>query len=90
LPIGLLEAAAAGVPTVGTFHAGIPEAVESGRTGILVPERSVDALADALRTLLTNEDARAAMGAAARDLVTQRFDVVRQTAELERLYQELL
>lgn len=90
LPIGLLEAAAAGVPAVATRHAGIPEAVEHGRTGILVAERDGRGLADGLRTLLTDEAGRQAMGAAARDLVARRFDVVRQTAELERLYEAVL
>jgi glycosyltransferase involved in cell wall biosynthesis len=86
----LLEAAAAGVPAIATRYGGIPEAVVDGRTGVLVEERDVDALADALRMLLTNEGERAAMGAAARDYVARKFDVNRQTAALESLYKKLV
>jgi glycosyltransferase involved in cell wall biosynthesis len=90
LGLVLLEAAAAGVPAVATRHGGIPEAVVDGQTGVLIEERDVDALADALRTLLTNEGERAAMGAAARDYVARKFDVNRQTAALESLYESLV
>jgi glycosyltransferase involved in cell wall biosynthesis len=49
LPVVLMEALALGRPVIATYVAGIPELVEPGRSGWLVPAGSVDALADALR-----------------------------------------
>jgi glycosyltransferase involved in cell wall biosynthesis len=86
----LLEAAASGVPVVGTHHGGIPEAVVDGTTGYLVRERDVGQLADALDALLSSADLRRQFGAAARRFVRDRFDLHTQTRELERLYQTVL
>ena len=51
IPNVLKEAMASGMPVVGTRHAGIPELVEDGVSGFLVPERDAAALADALERL---------------------------------------
>jgi len=53
LPLTLLEAMAAGVPVVATAVGGVPEAVENGRTGLLVPPRDPEALAEAMLRLAT-------------------------------------
>lgn len=82
----LLEAAAMGVPVIGTRHGGIPEVVVDGRTGFLVEERSVDELAERILALLENPAERRAMGQQARALVQDRFSIGRQTRELEALY----
>lgn len=89
LPNVLLEAAALGVPAVATNHAGIPEALEDGRTGFLVPERSVAELSDRLLYLLRNQSARDEMGKAARALA-ERFDLALQTRRLEAIYRGLI
>lgn len=85
----LLEAAATGLPVIGTQHGGIPEAVDDGRTGYLVPERSSDALAEAIDALLSNEGLRRSLGLAGRAMVAQRFDLRRQAHELEAHYDAL-
>jgi colanic acid/amylovoran biosynthesis glycosyltransferase len=90
LGLALLEAAASGVPVVATRHGGIPEAVRDGDTGYLVPERDADALADALDTLLASEALRRRMGDAARRFARSRFDLQRQTRDLEQLYEVVL
>lgn len=82
----LLEAAAMGVPTVGTRHGGIPEAVRDGETGILVPERDVPALTEAMYTLLRDQGLRRRMGTQARQMVEQEFDVVKQSRALLGIY----
>ena len=51
----VIEAAAMGVPTVGTRIVGLVDSVVDGETGILVPPRDVDALADALSRILSGE-----------------------------------
>ena len=82
----LLEAAATGVPVVASRVGGIPEGVLEGRTGVLVPERDADALRAGMAGLLDQPDLRRRMGAAARLLVQQRFDLRRQCETLEGYY----
>jgi glycosyltransferase involved in cell wall biosynthesis len=90
LGLVLLEAAATGIPVIGTRNGGIPEAVIDGETGILVPERDVAALTAAMDRLLSNEAERRSMGAAARALVVRKFNIRTQTALLEQYYLDLL
>lgn len=89
LGIVLLEASASGVPVIGTYHGGIPEAVDEGKTGLLVPERDIHALALALDTLVSDASLQQRMGLAARQFARERFDIHRQSAELERHYASL-
>ncbi len=86
----LLEAAATGVPTVGSRIGGIPEGIVDGETGFLVPERDEEALAGRMATLLENRDLRVGMGTKARAMVEDRFDLARQTALLEDHYDSVL
>ena len=90
LPTALVEAAASGVPAVATRHSGIPEAVIDGESGLLVPEGDAAALARALVALLANAEMRARMAARAQALAADRFDLARQTALLEDLYDEVV
>jgi colanic acid/amylovoran biosynthesis glycosyltransferase len=84
-----LEAAAAGVPAVGSDLGGIRETIADGKTGFLVPERNVEALAARMGTLLADGELRRRMGEAARRRVEQEFDITRQTARLEDIYDEV-
>jgi glycosyltransferase involved in cell wall biosynthesis len=70
----ILEAMAASLPVVVPGLAAIPEVVDDGVTGLLVPPGDDDALTSALRRLVADEPTRAAMGAAARQRVLERFD----------------
>lgn len=89
LAMVFLEAAMHSVPSVGTLHAGIPEAVESGTTGYLVPERNPVALYEALLELLEDSEKRSSMGAAAKRRVESRFDIGLQSSRLEAIYRKL-
>jgi len=86
----LLEAAATGLPIIGSRVGGIPECILDGRTGFLVPERDTHALAQRMAELLDDPVRRHQMGIAGRELVERQFDVHRQTEALESLYDSLL
>lgn len=83
LPLALLEAAAAGRPTVATAVGGVPEAVEDGRTGRLVPPRDPRALAAALVASLGNPEARGRMGEAAAARASRDFGIERMAATMQ-------
>jgi glycosyltransferase involved in cell wall biosynthesis len=83
LPNVAIEAMAEATPVVATRHAGIAEAVEHGRTGLLVPEGDPPALAVALATIIAQPDLRQRLGAAARAAAIERFDAIRQSRQLE-------
>ncbi len=90
-PTALLEAMAAGVPSVATAVGGIPEAVADGETGFLIPAPPrADDLADALEPLLADERLRARMGAAARARFEAEFTVGRWLERLIALYEETI
>ncbi|MGZ8998711.1 MAG: glycosyltransferase [Allosphingosinicella sp.] len=90
LPTVLLEAAASGLPAIGSDHSGIPEAIVDGKTGYVVPEGELAPLARRISELLGSATLRSAMAAEARILAETRFDRVRQGARLEVHYDQLL
>jgi glycosyltransferase involved in cell wall biosynthesis len=81
LGTSLLDAMAFGLPVVATAAGGIPEAVEDGVTGCLVPPADPAALAEALAVLLCDETRRRAFGAAGRRRFEERFTVDRMVDE---------
>jgi len=88
LPTILLEAAACGRPIVTTDTAGCRDAVVDGETGILVPVKDVDALARALRLLITDPALRQEMGMAGRKRAEAEFSVRRVIADTLHIYRQ--
>jgi len=82
VPVVLMEAMAAGVPVVATQIAGIPELVEHGICGFLVPPGDAAALAGRAEQLLADADLRDAFGRRGREKVAREFDI---GTEAERL-----
>jgi glycosyltransferase involved in cell wall biosynthesis len=74
LPISIMEAMAVGVPVIATSIAGIPELVVNEETGLLVPPGNIEALADALATLLGDRKLQDRMVGAARRRVEERHE----------------
>ncbi|HVK04466.1 MAG TPA: glycosyltransferase family 4 protein [Armatimonadaceae bacterium] len=68
-----VEAAFHGVPSIGTNAGGIPDAVENGKTGILIPPGDIEALAGALARLRDDATLREELGANARDRANREF-----------------
>ncbi len=73
MPLVVLEAMEAGVPVIASAVSGIPEVVEDGETGWLVPPEAPDALADALAAVLADPAEASRRGAAGRRRVDERF-----------------
>jgi glycosyltransferase involved in cell wall biosynthesis/GT2 family glycosyltransferase len=87
LPVVLMEALALGRPVVSTYVAGIPELVEQGSNGWLVPAGSVEALAGALREALETSPARLTeMGRVGAARVADRHDASREASRLALLF----
>ena len=72
-PVAILEASAAGVPVISTRHAGIPEIVLDGVTGLLVNEHDVDGMATAMLTILDSTELRKYMSENGRNFIAQRY-----------------
>jgi phosphatidylinositol alpha 1,6-mannosyltransferase len=81
-----MEALASGTPLVATPAGGIASVVEDGRTGLLVPERDSDALADAVGSLLADADRRVLIGLAARHDVNERYTWERVASRFVQIY----
>ncbi len=90
VPLTVLEAMAAGKPVIATAVGGVPELVEDGVTGILVPPRNPEALAQGILRLAKDADLRQRMGKAAQQWALERFDIARTAREYEALYLRLL
>jgi len=90
IPNSIKEAMATGLPIVSTKHGGIPELVENGKEGYLVPEKDVNRLAKKLNALIERPGLREEMGRNGRAKVERRFDAVKQVKRLEGIYHRLL
>jgi len=87
-PMIVLEAFACGVPVVASQLGGLPELIEPGVDGALVPANDPLALAGALRDVLGDPGRAVSMGAAARAKVEERFQTATHLARLDELYSE--
>lgn len=89
IPVALMEAMAMGMPVISTYHTGIPELVEAGISGLLVPERDSEALAAKLHQLVSHPEQWASIAQAARLRVEQLHDIHCLNDQLVQLYQQL-
>jgi glycosyltransferase involved in cell wall biosynthesis len=90
LPFVLVEAAALGKPIVATAVDGVPEILEDGRTGLLVPPGDSEALAIAVIRLLRDKDEAGRLAERARSLVPPRFPLRRMVEQTQTLYLDVL
>jgi len=88
--LAALEGMDAGLPVVASRLGGLPEVVEDGRTGLLVPPGDVRAMALAIARLLANPEERRAMGTEGRRRVESRFRAAPMARRVESVYEEVL
>jgi glycosyltransferase involved in cell wall biosynthesis len=90
LPLSMILAMGAGLPVVATAVAGVPEVVEDGRTGLLVPPGDAAAIGRALQRLLEDDTFAGRIGRAARAAVVPRFGVDGYIRSIVDLYDRVL
>jgi colanic acid/amylovoran biosynthesis glycosyltransferase len=90
IPVVLMEAMAMGLPVISTQHSGIPELVEDGVSGFLVPERDWEALANKIDYLIQSPDIWVKMGKEGRLQVEKFYNIDRLNDRLMEIYQQLV
>lgn len=90
MPMSVLEAMAHGVPTIATPVGGVPQVIEDGVNGYLMPVDDEGRLSELLCALMDSQDLRARIGAAGRATVSNHFNIERNVEELVRLYERLV
>jgi glycosyltransferase involved in cell wall biosynthesis len=86
----MLEAMATGLPVFATEHGGIPEAIENGASGVLVPERDDEALARAVLNAAQDPGFLSRIGNSGASAVQKNFDCSVQAQQLEDVYLRMI
>ena len=86
IPNSMLEAMATGLPVFATEHGGIPEAIENGVSGVLVPERDEFALVETLLEAVQDRRVLSDIAQTGADAVRKKFDLQQQAQRLEEIY----
>jgi glycosyltransferase involved in cell wall biosynthesis len=89
-PNVITEAHAVGIPVVGTYAGGIPDMIEEGKDGFVVPVDDVSAMAERMADLLQSQEKRMAMGQAGREKVRVLNDPGRVAEKHVKYYREIL
>ncbi len=89
-PLSLLEAMSCGLPVVATSVGGIPEIVQDGINGLLVPFGDIDALADKLYAVLTDSKLAGDLGRSARQTILKNHTAEKVIPQYEAIYEKVL
>jgi len=89
IPVVLLEAQAAGLPVISTFHSGIPEAVINRKTGYLVPEKNENALVEKLEYLIAHPQLLIEMGQNGRNFIEKNYNIKILNKKLIQIFKSL-
>jgi glycosyltransferase involved in cell wall biosynthesis len=86
IPVSLMEAMAMEIPVISTRVSGIPELIEDGVSGLLVPANDAPALARALQRLVEDSQLRLTLGRNGRRRIQAEFDIDKSVARLAVLF----
>lgn len=89
-PVAILEAGASGLPVVAPRHAGIPDVVVNGKTGLLVDEGDVTEMAKHMLRLAQEPELAANLGRASRQRIEDHFTMSKSIANLWQILQGVL
>ena len=90
IPVVLMESMAKCVPSISTYVSGVPELIDDQETGLLVPEKDAEALADAMQKLIDDPAYAVNMGLAGRAKVSSEFNVYNSADKLAKLFQHYI
>ena len=89
-PVAVMEAQLSGLPVVATRHAGIPEVVVDGQSGLLVGEGDESAMAQAMAQLVMDPDLAARLGDFGRRHVQERFTIEHHLQQVSQLLRQVI
>ena len=89
-PVTIIEAAATGLPVIGTNVAGIPDVVRDNITGYVIPQKNVDLLVEKMVYLTDHPEVREKFGRAGSEFMEQEFSLDGLPERLDRIYSQLL
>jgi len=89
-PVSLIEAMAAGKAVLATKVGGVPDLIEDGKTGVLVPSKDPEALTEAILRLLKNDALRRRLGEQAKASVYPKYDVSRLVEDMKNFYLKIV
>jgi len=89
-PVTLIEMSAYGMPVISTRHCDIPEVIQDNQSGLLVPEKDVDALTDRIVFLAGHPERWEKMGRFGRKHVEEAYDIRKQVLKLEDIYTQMM
>jgi colanic acid/amylovoran biosynthesis glycosyltransferase len=89
IPGAIVEAMAAGLPVISTYHAGIPYIIENEKTGLLVNEWDINALSRTILKLASSSELRRKIGLAGQQYAMDQLNLHKKEKELEKIYQML-
>lgn len=88
-PVSVLEASAAGLPVISTYHAGIPDVIEHKKTGLLCKEHDVDAMASNMLQVLDNVSYAKELGQAGKINIKENFSIKKHISNLDEVLYEV-
>lgn len=89
-PVVLMEAQSCGKPCIGTRHAGIPEVIEDGKTGLIIEEKNIQALVLAMERMFIDNEFRTKCGIEARKKMENEYCLHKQNEKLINIYRTLI
>jgi glycosyltransferase involved in cell wall biosynthesis len=88
IPVAMMEAMAMGLPVISTIVSGIPELVEDGVSGLLVPPCDEKSIAEAVVALSKNRELRGIMGEIGRKIIEKKYNIMIEAEKLSDLFQQ--